>query len=168
MAVKLIPNSSNSIHGQNTQLPQRSLSEKIYETFEILFGDILPANFNGVIPNAVFWAYRTFWTGSIHSCDTFDTAGKVADLFTHNTIVPKADNQVPAILMLHGEHSHALTMLHLGDIAEIAANWDWCIDPQASIANIYCPFRHVNASHLGVLYHPDTLTHFKTWVATNQ
>ncbi|GEM_PF-4978904 len=255
---------------------------RAYETLQILFTDIIPSNLTGVIPNAVSWAYHTLWTGSIRSCDMFETTGKAADLFIHGNIIPQSDSRVSAVLLLHGERSHALTMKHLGDIAEeegkavfsvnlpyddvnpeshlsllrqsiqrveqtvrkngrilshlvlvghsrgaieaayvgcvenhpkvnavigiagrfkviepshrpcrdslkptvkavwdkvkpfqpmrpqffqIAATNDWCIDLEASIVRSDCVNCQVNAGHLGVLYHPDTLQSFKRWIS---
>ena len=279
MALTTIPSSSTACV-QNAQIPAQSFFSKVYETLGILLTDIIPGNFFGVLPNACSWAYRTLWTGSIRSCETFGTEGKVADLYIQSAIVPKSNGQVPAILLLHGEQSHALVQLHLGDIAaaqgravfsvnlpyddvnpenhlsllrqsidrvektivksggrlsnlilaghsrgaieavncfgnpkvsgviaiagrfkviepshrscretlkptvnaiwgkvrpfqplrasfcQIAAKWDWCIDPEASIIRTDYPNRTVDASHLGVLYHPDTLEQFKAWVRT--
>jgi len=274
---------SSTVQGQNVRMSKQTWLDCICEKLKVLFTDIFPSNFTCVIPNAVSWTYRTLWTGSIRSCETFETVNKVADLFIHGDIVCKADGRVPAILMLHGEHSHALTMLHLGDVAEskgravfsvnlpyddvnpeshlsllrqsinrieqmitkkggrlsdlilaghsrgaiesaytayvennpkvravislagrfkviepshrfcreslrptvnavwekvrpsqilrvpfyqIAAAQDWCIDPEASIVRPDCPHQYVNASHLGVINHPDTIQRFKEWVAT--
>lgn len=262
------------------QIPCRL--NQAYETLQILFWDIIPSTFTGVIPNAVSWGYRTWCTGSIRRCEAFDTTSKVADLFIHGNVPFRSDGCISAVLLLHGEHSHALTMQHLGDIAEaegravfsvnlpyddlnpenhlsllrqsidrvermihksggrlshlalaghsrgaieaayvgcvehhpkvnavigiagrfkvvepshrpcretlkptvravwdkvrpfqplgtqfcqIAANQDWCIDPEASIVRGDLAYRFVDASHLGVLYHPDTLESFKSWMS---
>src|ERR1700722_7046132 len=116
MTTTSIPHSGTS-RVQNVQLPAKSFFGKVYETLEILFTDIIPGNVYCVIPNACLWAYRTLWTGSIRSCETFGTVGKVADLYVQSAIVPRPNGEVPAILLLHGEQSHALLRLHLGDIA---------------------------------------------------
>lgn len=253
------------------------------EMVRIFFTDLLHANLTCMLPNAISWAYRTQWTGSISS-STFQTAaGKTAHLFAHSNLVPRADGKVSAVLLLHGDHAHPFSMLHLGDIAEakgravfsvslpyddldpkshrsllqksirkiekmiiakggtlsdlvlaghsrgaleaaneayvarnpkigsvvaiagrfqviepsqmpcreslkpsvnavwervhdtsqkldvpfnqIAAMRDWCIDPEASIVRWDHNYRIVDAGHLGVIYHPDTLNQFREWVA---
>lgn len=248
-----------------------------YEYARIILTDILPAQFECIIPNALSWAYRSWWTGSITSY-TF-TADKVAHLFVHGEVIPSADGQVHAVLLLHGDHSHPLTMLHLADLAQqegktvfsvhlpyddecpenhrallrncftkmqqladekgacldvktighsrgalegasmayeceestisgviaiagrfkvispsdrpcreslqpsvqavwqrlcrpqlpvpfyqIAAAEDWCMDPEASIVRPDQPYATVDASHLGVIYHPNTLEQVRSWI----
>jgi predicted alpha/beta hydrolase family esterase len=100
----------------------------VYERASILFTDIIPGNITCVIPNAVSWAYRRFWTGSI-TCQTLTSAaGKTAYLFKHTD--PGA-SCMPAVLLLHGEHSHPLTMLHLADIAQAQ---------QCAVYSVYLPY----------------------------
>jgi predicted alpha/beta hydrolase family esterase len=88
----------------------------LYEKAQIFFTDLLPANVTCVLPNAYSWLYRTLWTGSISSCTLQSAAGKTAHLFTHG--IPARNGPVPALLLLHGDHAHPLTLLHLADIAE--------------------------------------------------
>lgn len=250
--------------------------------FRILATDLIPANVTCVIPNACSWAYRYLWKGSITSCSFRNTAGKVGTLFIHGGPIARAGSRIPAVLLLHGEHSHPLTMLHLADLAEregravfsialpyedtnpenyrsllrmgidkvsetiaarggilgdfklvghsrgaiegasaaygwnhpnitgvisiagrfkvidpserpcresfkpvinalwqrlrpsqplrvpfyqIAAIQEWCIDPEASIVRTDHEHRYVDAGHLGVINHPDTLAQVKKWVA---
>lgn len=91
----------------------------IYQRWGFLFTDILPTNLTCVLPNAVSWVYRSFLAQSIHVQAVYAKAtSKVAHLFFHGHICPKRNGDVSAVLFLHGDHSHPLTMLHLGDIAE--------------------------------------------------
>lgn len=90
-----------------------------YETLKILFTDMIPTTLTCVIPNAGSWAYRTFWTGSIRSYTLENTAGKVAHLFVHGSMAANQISPMHAVLLLHGDHSHPCTMLHLADVAKL-------------------------------------------------
>jgi predicted esterase len=92
----------------------QSCAYKVYETLRIVATDILPSNFTCILPNALSWAYRTLCTGSVQS--EAITLTKTAHLFSHN--LTRLSGSTSALLLLHGEHSHPLTMLHLADIAE--------------------------------------------------
>ncbi len=115
MAIRVSP-----IHAyeQNVQTAVPSATASIYNTLHIFFTDLLPTTLTCVLPNAFSWAYRTLWTGSIQSYTLLGTAGKTADLFLHGAITPERNGRTPALLLLHGEHSHPLTLLHLADLAE--------------------------------------------------
>ncbi len=286
MSLEVTGSREITVNGWDLQQAAQDLFYSVHKWIGILFTDILPGNFTCVIPNAFSWAYRSLWTGSISSIrleSTTATATKVADLFIHGDVLPRQDGNVPAILLLHGEHGHPCTMLHLGDIAQaegravfsvhmpyddeqpenhrlllkqcidrinliieqkggslsnlllvghsrgaieaadeayvrnnpkvngvialagrlkvidpserpcrktleptvdaiwnrlrhfdqplrvplyqIAANHDWCIDPEASIVRTDYDHRYVDASHLCMINHPDTLEKFKMWIA---
>jgi hypothetical protein len=103
------------LSGWGVQQTVQNVYNGFYERASILFTDIIPGNITCVIPNAISWAYRRFWTGSI-TCQTLtSTAGKTAYLFKH---ADASAARMPAVLLTHGEHSHPLTTLHLADIAQ--------------------------------------------------
>jgi predicted esterase len=47
---------------------------------------------------------------------------------------------------------------------QIAAKNDWCIDQEASIVRQDLKHLCVNASHLSVINHPETLRQFRAWI----
>ena len=112
----------------------------LYERMEILFGDILPTNITCVIPNALSWAYRSLWTGSISYQTLRSTAQKTAYLFKH---ADASASCMPAVLLLHGDHSHPLTMLHLADIAQAQ---------RCAVYSVYLPYDdHHPEEHFALL-----------------
>jgi hypothetical protein len=256
--------------GWGVQQTVQNVYSGLYERASILFTDIIPGNITCVIPNAISWAYRRFWTGSITYQTLTSTAGKTAYLFKHANA---SASGMPAVLLTHGEHSHPLTMLHFADIAQaqkcavysvylhyddhhpgehsqllqkcidiigapvvggghsrgaieiaheayvnwnqkligviaiagrfrviepsirpcreslkswvnevwekllpgqylrapfyqIAAKHDWCIDLEASLVRRDLDHKIVDAGHLGVINHADTLKQFDTWLGT--
>lgn len=100
----------------DAQPQQQSLPRRICEGLKIVFTDLLPANLTCVLPNAFSWCYRTLWTGSIQSHTvSVPTTTKTASLFAHGMQKPAPTS---AVLLLHGDHSHPMTLLHLADIAQ--------------------------------------------------
>jgi hypothetical protein len=103
----------------NTDYADQSYAYKIYESLRVAITDILPTNLTCILPNAISWVHRTLYSGSVR-CEAISsptaTIGKTASLFSHN--VDKLNTPHSAILLLHGDHSHPLTLLHLADIAE--------------------------------------------------
>jgi hypothetical protein len=164
MATEALHAGRTSVAGYGVQ---QGLIPQAYEKLRILFTDLLPANFTCIIPNALSWTYRSMWTGSVRSYtfqSTSATTTKVAHLFVHGDVRPRSDGRIPDVLLLHGEQSHPLTMLHLADIAQ---------DEGRAVFSVYLPYDDVNpeghlyvdAGHLGVINHPDTIKQFRTWVA---
>jgi len=122
MSLEAIRTGGSKAIGYDAEQREQSRAYKICESLKIVFTDILPTNLTCILPNALSWAYRTIWTRSVQSYTltaTTATATKTAHLFAHSIEKAKQPNtSTSAILLLHGEHSHPLTMLHLADIAK--------------------------------------------------
>jgi hypothetical protein len=89
-----------------------------YESLKIVLTDLLPTNCTHMLPNALAWGYRTFWTGSIQSETLADSSGKVASFYTHVRPPVPRNEPTQAILLLHGDHAHPFSLLHLADLAQ--------------------------------------------------
>lgn len=93
--------------------------DRIYNALKILFTDLLPTNLVCILPNALKWVYRS-WCSRTLTCHSLaiqeGTTIKTGNLFVHGAIQQRPGN-LPALLLLHGDHSHPLSMLHLADIA---------------------------------------------------
>ncbi len=95
----------------------QSCAYKIYESLRIAITDILPTNITCILPNALSWGFRTLYAGTVkYEAVTAAATTKTASLFSHTS--EKLNTATSAVLLLHGDHSHPLTMLHLADIAE--------------------------------------------------
>lgn len=105
----------STTHTALTGYQDQSFAYKAYETLRMLFTDILPGTLTFVLPNFISWTYRTMYSGSI-KYQELKTATKTASFFSHN--VEKLNATTSAVLLLHGEHGHPYSMLHLADIAD--------------------------------------------------
>lgn len=102
-----------------SSFPTIVYAQKIYKILQIFFTDILPTTLTCVLPNACRFAYRLFCSKSIQSYTLqAKTVNKTAHLFFHDASQFPLGNRIPALLLLHGDHSHPLTLLHLADIAK--------------------------------------------------
>ncbi len=97
--------------------PRQSCLDRIYDKLKILFTDLLPGIFSSNIPNALKWVYRTYCTRTLTS-HSLGGASKAAQLFVHGEVHPRPGGETPALLLLHGEHAHPFSLLHLADIAK--------------------------------------------------
>ena len=93
---------------------------KSHGRLHILAVDILFTSLRHMLPNALSWFYRSFWTRQI-TCFKVEsdrtTISKTANLFLHGSLRPQAKNS-SVVLLLHGDHSHPFSLLHLADIAQ--------------------------------------------------
>ena len=99
----------------NISTPNSIFSPSFQRTWDIL-ADTVPATFLNVLPNAIRWLYRTKISRQITSFPlktTIDKTSKVATLYLHG--LQKKSTQ--PLLLLHGDHGHPYTMLHLADAA---------------------------------------------------
>lgn len=71
----------------------------------ILFSDLLPANLTLMLPSAISWGLQRL-SGRI-------TMISKINLFTHSTRISNK-----ALLVLHGDHAHPFSTLHLAKIGE--------------------------------------------------
>jgi hypothetical protein len=124
--------------------PKQGLFFRVYDMLKILFTDILPANLRSLLPNALSWAYRTVWTGAVRSYIVKSAmSSSFARLFVHGQVGLGSDGCISAILLLPGEHSHPMTMLHLADIAQAEGR---------SVFSIHLPYNDENPeSHRSLL-----------------
>ncbi len=82
--------------------------------------DIVLTSLVFMLPNALSWAYRTLCTRQI-TCFKIEsktsTSSKTANLFQHTSLQSDPKN-TSAVLLMHGDHSHPFSLLHLADIAQ--------------------------------------------------
>lgn len=147
MSVKAIGASNSGVTSCDTQPGKPSLTYRIYEGLKIVFTDLLPANITCILPNALSWGYRTLWAKSVQSYTLSVSTGtttKTAHLFAHSLEDLERPNvPISAILLLHGDHSHPLTMLHLADIAKAQGK---------TVFSVHLPYEDGNpASHRSLL-----------------
>lgn len=91
----------------------------IYKKVNILITEIF-AVFTVVIPNAIKWNYKVK-CGDITGVNiktTSDQTEKMAILYTHHKNNSKRDDDLPAVLFLHGDYSHPFTLLPLIETAK--------------------------------------------------
>ena len=72
-----------------------------------------------VLPNSLKWCYKTCFANQITSYplkSTIDKTSSTAYLYLHGRI--DASNKTPALVLVHGDHGHPFTMLHLAEIAQ--------------------------------------------------
>lgn len=72
-----------------------------------------------VLPNSLKWCYKACFANQVTSYalkSTIDKASSTAYLYLHGRI--DASNQAPALVLVHGDHGHPFTMLHLAEIAQ--------------------------------------------------
>lgn len=85
----------------------------LHRTWSIL-ADTVPTTITQILPNSALWLYRSL-AGQITSFPlkaTVDKTTQVATLYLHNS--PKGTSP---LLLLHGDHGHPFTTLHLADLA---------------------------------------------------